>query len=314
MKKAVFFITTLFLILSCSNSDSDQNVLSDSTNESIKRIDLLEGDFGCSYSGSMGAGSIYLFNSNDDAEKVIQDIMLHTGLVDNFVIKAADVDNACALIKNDTRYIFYNQLFIQNVKKRTNSDYGAISILAHEIGHHLNGHTFLNLKKQDRIQLELEADRFSGFILAKHGASLDEALKAIKVFGSKKESETHPAQKTRIAAITNGYQEAMNLNPDEIKNEKIVEKNKTFYLEIDKPPLAMRNKSLNPEEIQIAQSGNAEAKKINRETIIADLPNGTKVEVLSQVNNTFYVKAWHNNSVITGYIVKKFRGKSTIRE
>ncbi len=100
---------------------------------SRNRIDINEHDFGCSYSGALVLEKIYLFKSNDDVEANISQIMSHTGLADNFTVKAADVDNACALIKGNKRYILYNQLFIQNVASETKSKFGALSILAHEI-------------------------------------------------------------------------------------------------------------------------------------------------------------------------------------
>ncbi len=182
------------------------------------------------------------------------------------------------------------------------------------IGHHLNGHTFLDLKDDVRIQLELEADRFSGFIMARYGASLEEALKAIQVYGSEKESSTHPSKRTRIAAITNGYMEGKIGSKD---SEEIAVRKKSefkYVIDLAKPPIAMRNKSLSPDEIRIANSGSKQAVILNKQTIIADLPNGTPVELLSQVNNTYFIRAFLNGREITGYIVKQYGGKPTIIE
>jgi hypothetical protein len=309
LRFCVYLLISGFLF-SCSNEERTE----EKTTSSIERLDVTIDDFGCTYSGDLDMNKIYLFQSNDDAEVAIDDIMKLTGLSNNFIVKAADVDNACALIKNNERYIFYNQHFMHNVLKKTNTKFGALSILAHEIGHHLNGHTFLNLKDDVRIQLELEADRFSGFVLAKNGATLEEALKAIQIYGSVRESSTHPSKKTRIAAITNGFKEGKNSGVEPAHETVSLLSDFKYVIQLAKPPLAMRNKSLSPEEIKLANSGTELSKKLNKETIIADLPNGTPVELLSQVNNTYYIRAYLSNKEITGYIVKKFQGVSTIKK
>jgi hypothetical protein len=306
MIKYFILYTQLLFLVSCDYREEEQQTVS---NENV--IHIAKNDLGCSYTGAVDVDKVYLFKSNDEVENVVRQIMSRTGLADNFIVKASDVDNACALIKNNQRYILYNQFFMKNVIEKTNSEKAALSILAHEIGHHLNGHTFLNINDEIRIQLELEADRFSGFIMAKFGASLEESLKAIQLFGNNSETSTHPAKKTRIAAITNGFLEASTDQPITPK-EDFQDIGSDYIINISRPPLALRNRSLSPNEIRIANSGTPEARKINLATIIADLPNGTPIELLSQVNNTFYIRTYLNNREFVGYIVKKHSGNPTI--
>lgn len=128
--------------------------------------------------------------------------MSETGLPANFRLFASDVDNTAAAIYNSERYVLYNQRFMEDVKSRTKTKFGSLSILAHEIGHHLAGHTLL--EPDPRPNLELEADKFSGFILAKLGATLNESCAAMEIYGGEVASKTHPAKRTRIAAIVNG--------------------------------------------------------------------------------------------------------------
>ncbi len=137
--------------------------------------------------------------------------MKYTGLPANFEILAADVPNACAVIQcpnnNDcSRYLLYNQEFIIRVKNATNTDWSAISILVHEIGHHLSGHTLE--AGGSRPKIELEADKFSRYILRKMNASLEESLVAIRTLASEEGSSTHPPKHSRLAAITNGWKQA----------------------------------------------------------------------------------------------------------
>ena len=180
----------------------------------------------CSYFGEEMPSETYGFDSDSEAETALQNIMSATGLPINFKLMAGNVPNAAAIIRCDEhsgncdRYIIYNQTFMLRVEEQTKTDWAAISILAHEIGHHLSGHTLL--QGGSRPRLELEADKFSGFVLYNLGATLEEALIAIKTFVGEQGSSTHPGRSARVAAITNGWIQASEINPS--KEEKAREK------------------------------------------------------------------------------------------
>ncbi|MWB92926.1 M48 family metalloprotease [Flavobacterium sp. GA093] len=176
----------------------------------ISAQELFVRDGYCSYSAETESnGDIYTFSSDEEANKAVERILKYTGLKKNFTIKAANVNNAEASIMGNTRYILYNQDFMLRVKKVTHTDWAAISIMAHEIGHHLQGHTLLN--GGSRPNIELEADKYSGFILQKMGATLEQAKAAILSIASEQGSDTHPGKTARVAAITNGWIEARDL-------------------------------------------------------------------------------------------------------
>jgi hypothetical protein len=160
---------------------------------------------GCSYTGDTYQTEITAMEPNEGARAALDIIMKFTGLPQNFIIMSADIPNAAAIVYDTKRYIFYNPLFIQKIRNYTNSDWSAISILAHEIGHHLSGHTLDNLGS--RPSKELEADLFSGFVLYKMGASLDEATRAAQLV-NEYASATHPGRSDRIAAITKGWMQS----------------------------------------------------------------------------------------------------------
>jgi hypothetical protein len=168
--------------------------------------ELLRIPNGCVYSGDAIKAEVYSFESDLEAEGAVRRVMKHTGLPANFELRAADIANAEARTLGSTRYILYNQLFMHRVKQQTNTDWAAISILAHEIGHHLSGHTLDG--QGSRPPKELEADKFSGFVLSKMGASLEQSLAAMKAIASDYGSSTHPPKSARLAAITNGWQAA----------------------------------------------------------------------------------------------------------
>lgn len=149
--------------------------------------------------------------SEESAKRAVFNIVRYSGLPPNFVTREnTSIKTAIAFIQKDQRIIEYNPEFLSRISNKSETDWAAVSILAHEIGHHLMGHT-LNPRKYGPGD-ELECDRYSGFILAKMGATLDEALVAISIAGLEQASKTHPEKTARVQAITLGYQSAMRLD------------------------------------------------------------------------------------------------------
>lgn len=155
--------------------------------------------------------------SNDSYEKItlhevddiVRSILMVAGLPQNFEIKEttetlyASAYNAPENGK-ETRWIAFNPYDLASIKSESKTNWSVISILAHEIGHHLIGHSLDN--EGSRPDKELEADKYSGNILAKMGAKLEEALSVLNLFDSPG-SSTHPATYLRIAAVTEGWNE-----------------------------------------------------------------------------------------------------------
>jgi hypothetical protein len=104
--------------------------------------------------------------------------------------------------------ILYNPVFIKQINNAIKTDWGGIAILAHEVGHHLNGHTLLGSGSTPPI--ELEADEFSGFVLRRLGASLDESQIAMRLMSNINASRTHPGRARRLASIQAGWNRADN--------------------------------------------------------------------------------------------------------
>jgi hypothetical protein len=153
-----------------------------------------------------GSSNLPNFTSPEDAHKIIAGIMEVIGLESNFKIKVANVPNVEADIRHHQRYILYNAEFISQVNDVTQDKWAAIFILAHEIGHHLNGHTTLGINS--RPEIELEADQFAGFVLRRMGATLDQAQLAMHFIANRAASKTHPARIDRLTAIAKGWNKA----------------------------------------------------------------------------------------------------------
>jgi hypothetical protein len=160
----------------------------------------------CSYYGENIKGDITAYEAGSSAQNVVKNIMSVIGLKANFELRAANVPNAAAVMLNSKRYILYNPEYMNKINERTGSNWAAISIFAHEIGHHLNGHTLDNVGS--RPQTELDADEFSGFVLRKMGASLEDAQAVMSLIASLKGSHTHPPKKDRLTYIATGWNNA----------------------------------------------------------------------------------------------------------
>lgn len=157
--------------------------------------------------------SQFSFRSKEIAEKAVDEIVRRSGLKRNFyVMECPNTDNCFAAIQGQTRLIVYDGAFMKKANDLSKSDWGALSILAHEIGHHLQGHTIIE-GGSDPTK-ELEADEFSGFVMYQMGATLKEAQAAISKLTSDYDGGSHPARPKRLAAIKKGYENAQELYPN----------------------------------------------------------------------------------------------------
>lgn len=157
-------------------------------------------------SGSQAFAATVATSEVRGARDIVKEIIDVIGLKPRFELRAADIENAAAVAYNGKRYILYNEQFLASINNAVHTDWGGVSILAHEIGHHLNGHTLTRTGSNHGD--ELEADEFSGFVLRKLGASLAESQAAINLLSEDRNSATHPGRGYRLASIKKGWQNA----------------------------------------------------------------------------------------------------------
>lgn len=182
----------------------------------------------CEYSRVRNGPPRALRFGANEAEADVDRILKVAGLTRNFVIEPSyDVDNAESGVDgNNRRYIYYNPSFIDQIKNKARTDWAALAILAHEIGHHLLGHSAEDEgrtpqeEQENRHRRELEADKYSGFILRYMGASVEEAQSAVKAYGDEDGSPTHPTRKARLDAIGTGWEDANNIIKDWLTAEE----------------------------------------------------------------------------------------------
>ena len=161
----------------------------------------------------MAAAQTSNFQSLIDAQDAVSDIMAAAGLrTDDFVIfQIPGEDNAYADIPRDgepyayRRIIAYDPQFLQQIELRTD-EWGPMSVMAHEVAHHLLGHSVF--RAGSNPPNELDADFYSGFILYRLGASLEQAQAVMSILADPGGSRSHPPRSERLDAIEFGWNKA----------------------------------------------------------------------------------------------------------
>jgi uncharacterized protein (TIGR02145 family) len=211
MKIKLLFIVLIFFILESTQLNAQTKGLSNFYGNSQMGEDI------CVRSGN--------FTNDVSVERLVAQIVEKFGTKNAFLIIPCDrTPNAQATIdQNGKPYILYNPEFLKSVKSlnfTTTSlpsnitNWETITVLAHEIAHHLNFHLINPHPDATFRSMELEADETAGFILFKLGATLDESQRAMRSASESIEgSYTHPPRAQRLEAIRKGWEKAKSANP-----------------------------------------------------------------------------------------------------
>lgn len=147
------------------------------------------------------------FSSVYEAQSIVQNMLNTINWRENFNLREQNgIQNAYATIINRSRWIIYDNRFLEDLDAYTSTKWASISVLAHEMGHHYYNHVVSS--SGSTPPKEIEADAFSGYIMAKLGASLQESIAAMQAIASDRASSTHPAKADRVQAITRGWNES----------------------------------------------------------------------------------------------------------
>ena len=212
MRKMLIISIAAMLVSGCGGEKSDQPKAALSDSQKVEAIaSTLQA---CSYDGRPVTAQAATLTGNAPSEcsTAVKRIMGYTGLPANFDVVAGPVPNAAAAILLDQnriphRVIAFNPQFMADATAKVGGDpWGPISVMAHEIAHHLSGHTIA--PGGSRPEIELEADKFSGYVLYKMGAPLTDATRMILTVGSSHASPTHPAKEQRAEAIRQGWRQS----------------------------------------------------------------------------------------------------------
>jgi uncharacterized protein (TIGR02145 family) len=159
------------------------------------------------------------FMSEQDVERLIGEMLAMQGLKNRYIVVGCQsVTNCIATVDKDKRpVILFNPAFLQRVQKLHFSesdlpvigerDWPTLTILAHELGHHMNNHLTNPLPDATRRGMELEADETAGFLLYLMGGQLEQGRLAFRE-ASETGSYTHPPRAQRHEALGRGYADA----------------------------------------------------------------------------------------------------------
>jgi hypothetical protein len=126
---------------------------------------------------------------------------------------------AAKVCPDGQRYIFFDPEFVAELRDDSPKDWAVYGVFAHEVGHHLLYHELGG--KGDIREMELDAYRFSGYTLARLGATVKHAL-ACTDRAAPYATDTHPGRCQERVAIIEGYNKArrqMHKQTYEIANE-----------------------------------------------------------------------------------------------
>lgn len=223
MKPSAFIITLLCATtaLFCSAQTPAHFNRNDLTNKVT---------FGCNFFGTaQDYAPIPAKNITADKEymwmrDMIDKIVALVGLQNRFEIKSLKNYNNCSAlcISNETgesRYLQFDRDFLEAYEKHTANKWFVIGVVAHEIAHHLNGHSLDGVGS--RPNKELEADEFAGFVLFKLGAALNDAQGIFSFLNDTEGPPTHPVKAKRYAAVKTGWLKAQGTFKYDAGNDEV---------------------------------------------------------------------------------------------
>lgn len=145
--------------------------------------------------------------------KMLDELLATIGSSKSFILQPCEgAKNAYATTIDNKRYILYNKDFFNSIINEEGAySWSNVSILAHEIGHHINGHVLdcnSIVSLDEKRQMELEADQFMGTAMYRLGATFEQASLAINTlipFEKDDSYSSHPSKSKRLNAIKVGY-------------------------------------------------------------------------------------------------------------
>jgi hypothetical protein len=175
----------------------------------------------CLYGSDHLNEDLYLFPPDKQTLKMFQDLVAKSGKSVTVVVKAANVPEVAAAENGNERLLLYNQFVLDRFQKESKRDWALTMVIAHQIGHHASGHS-LSLEPKLRLEIELEADRFAGYLMFQLGATIADIQGLRDVFDRSSKDPVFPEPRERLAATIEGWHDgkaevggAVDYDPDE---------------------------------------------------------------------------------------------------
>lgn len=147
-----------------------------------------------------------------EAEKEVRMILDALGLVADYRLVSSTriLKIAYPTVNSGVRTIKFNPISMQEIRDSTGTHWSTVFVMAHEIAHLLN-YDLVNYDRTKERMKESNADIFAGMMLARLGATKEEALSFMKYMNNKSRNDlkqmklTHPTIKKTRENIINGY-------------------------------------------------------------------------------------------------------------
>ncbi|NDC77320.1 MAG: hypothetical protein EBZ67_05555 [Chitinophagia bacterium] len=180
------------------------------------------------------------FMSETEVNNLVTEMLDRIGAKNRYVIVACpQLENCQATLFQGRPYILYNPDFLgrdkrlsfsnSDLPKVSGQDWETLTVLAHELDHHINNHILNPLPGATQHERELEADESAGFIIYLMGGSLDQAT---QVFATVPEqgTYTHPGRAARVTSVRKGWENAWKKYPRTVPTSVIVDAMKTVSI------------------------------------------------------------------------------------
>jgi hypothetical protein len=146
-------------------------------------------------------GGISLGLATTEGRQILERIGNAAGLENMPRIVTGPVPNASAAIYGTERLIIYSNSFIESMRAQA-GDWAVRFVFAHELGHHVEGHTVSG--QGSNHTAEYQADAFATRTMKRMGASRSQTTKAMEAMPAPA-SGTHPSSDSRLSRIRTVY-------------------------------------------------------------------------------------------------------------
>ncbi len=160
----------------------------------------------CAFEGNPPEGKILYSRPPQSGvvEAMVANVLKYAGLAPNFKVVEVSDNNAFATIHEGERILGFGPRYLEAISTTAGTDWGRLGVMAHEVGHHLQGHTGGLVQAASSHQRELQADEYAGFICGLMGSSREDSI-AHTALMSEAGSDSHPPKSVRIEATQRGW-------------------------------------------------------------------------------------------------------------
>jgi hypothetical protein len=158
----------------------------------------------CLFASDHLSETLYFFPPDKQSLSLFSELLAKSGKDLNVVVKAANVPEVAAATNGKERLLLYNQFALDRFQKEGRKDWRLTMVIGHQIGHHASDHAF-SLPPELRIEVELEADRFAGYLMFQLGATIADVQSLTEFFGESPQNPLFPDPKARLAATIEGW-------------------------------------------------------------------------------------------------------------